>query len=42
MWMFLVGSGWLADMARARNLMSTTNIRKLMNGVGESLHVCDV
>ena len=42
MWMFLVGSGWLADMARARNLMSTTNIRKLMNGVGESLYVCDL
>ena len=47
MWLFLVGSGYLADVLRSRGLMSTTNVRKMMNGIGlfavlQSVIICDV
>jgi len=38
MWLFLVVSGALADEARRRKLLSTTNVRKIMNAVGQSGH----
>jgi len=35
MWLFLVVSGYAADVLRTKNVLSTTNIRKLMNGSGQ-------
>jgi len=34
MWLFLVLSGMFADVLRNKNVLSTTNIRKLMNTLG--------
>jgi len=36
MWMFLVVSGMIADVLRNKNVLSTTNIRKMMNAIGQS------
>jgi len=35
MWLFLVIAGFFADLLRAKGLMSTTNVRKMMNSIGE-------
>jgi len=35
MWIFMILSGFVADILRTKNLLQTTNIRKLCNGVGK-------
>jgi len=43
MWLFLVGSGYLADVVRARGYMSTTWVRKTMTAVGQfAVHFTNV
>jgi len=37
MWIFIVITGRIADLLRYRHLLSTTNVRKLMNALGQSL-----
>jgi len=39
MWFVTVGSGFLADWMRSRRILSTTNVRKLANSLGESDYV---
>jgi len=34
MWIIIVVSGLLADLLRAKKILSTTNVRKLANGFG--------
>jgi len=35
MWFFLVISGLSADLLRNKNVLSTTNVRKIMNALGQ-------
>ena len=36
MWLVMIVSGFVADLLRRKHLLSTTNVRKLCNTIGNS------
>ena len=37
MWVVMIVSGFVADLLRTKRILRTTTVRKLCNGIGESL-----